>query len=122
MRSEAAERTIELHRDGWKAGSPLPEQVEANIPSPRRAAPRLAGGPDQQRARVRVPRGDLELKSGRRQEGPVPDRGGLPLVHLGGISAPDNLADQAVVALAKVKGNARRHHSDGDRPPYQGDW
>ena len=27
--AEAAKRTIELHRDGWKAGSPLPEQWDA---------------------------------------------------------------------------------------------
>ena len=29
--AEAAERTIELHRDGWKAGSPLPEQWDSTF-------------------------------------------------------------------------------------------
>ena len=29
--AEAAERTIKLHRDGWKAGSPLPEQWESTF-------------------------------------------------------------------------------------------
>ena len=29
--ADAAERTIELHRDAWKAGSPLPEQWESTF-------------------------------------------------------------------------------------------
>ncbi len=29
--AEAAKRTIELHRDGWKAGSPLPQQWESTF-------------------------------------------------------------------------------------------
>ncbi len=29
--AEASKRTIELHRDGWKAGSPLPEQWESTF-------------------------------------------------------------------------------------------
>ena len=29
--AEAAERTVKLHRDGWKAGSPLPQQCDTSF-------------------------------------------------------------------------------------------
>ena len=79
--AEAAERTIELHREAWKAGSPLPEQWESTFRL--HAAPLLDKpvGPDHERACAPVSRADLELEAGRRAEGPAPDRRRVPLVH-----------------------------------------
>ena len=79
--AEAAQRTIELHRDGWKAGSPLPEQWESTFRL--HAAPLLDMPVDRITSAdmLGVPRTDLELEAGRRPEGPAPDLCGLPLVY-----------------------------------------
>ncbi|MCY4397743.1 MAG: site-specific integrase [Gemmatimonadetes bacterium] len=107
--AEAAERTIELHRDGWKAGSPLPEQWEATF---RLHAASLLDKPVD-----RITSADVlaclaaiwNSKPGAAKKA----RHRIAAVFrwsIGKNLRPDNPVDRAVVALPRTNGNAPRHY------------
>ncbi len=107
--AEAAERTIELHRDGWKAGSPLPEQWESTF--------RLHAAPLLNKRVDRITSADVlgclapiwNSKPGAARKA----RHRISAVFrwcLGRNHRVDNPVDRAVVALPRANGNAPRHY------------
>ncbi len=107
--AEAAERTIELHRDGWKAGSPLPEQWESTF--------RLHAAPLRDKPVDRITSADVlaclapiwTSKPGAARKA----RHRISAVFrwcIGKNLRPDNPVDRAVVALPRANGNAPRHY------------
>ena len=107
--AEAAERTIELHRDGWKAGSPLPEQWTSTF--------RLHAAPLLDKPVDRITSADVlgclapiwNSKPGAARKA----RHRISAVFrwcIGRNHRPDNPVDRAVVALPRVNGNAPRHY------------
>ncbi len=107
--AEAAERTIELHRDGWKAGSPLPEQWESTF--------RLHAAPLLDMPVDRITSADVlgclapiwNSKPGAARKA----RHRTSAVFrwcIGRNHRADNPVDRAVVALPRANGNAARHY------------
>ena len=107
--AEATERTIELHRDGWKAGSPLPEQWESTF--------RLHAAPLMDKTVDRITSADVLAclapiwtpKPGAARKA----RHRISAVFrwcIGKNLRPDNPVDRAVVALPRANGNAPRHY------------
>ena len=107
--AEAAERTIELHRDGWKAGSPLPQQWESTF--------RLHAVPLLDKPVDRITSADVlgclapiwTSKPGAARKA----RHRISAVFrwcIGKNLRPDNPVDRAVVALPRANGNAPRHY------------
>ena len=107
--AEAAEQTIELHRDGWKAGSPLPEQWESTF--------RLHAAPLLEMPVDRITSADVlaclapiwNSKPGAARK----VRHRISAVFrwcMGKNLRPDNPVDRAVVALPRANGNAPRHY------------
>ena len=107
--AEAAERTIELHRDGWKAGSPLPEQWESTF--------RLHAAPLLDKPVDRITSADVlgclapiwNSKPGAARKA----RHRISAVFrwcIGRNHRADNPVDRAVVALPRANGNAPRHY------------
>ena len=107
--AEAAERTIELHRDGWKAGSPLPQQWESTF--------RLHAAPLLDKPVDRITSADVlgclapiwNSKPGAARKA----RHRISAVFrwcIGKNLRPDNPVDRAVVALPRANGNAPRHY------------
>ena len=107
--AEAAERTIELHRDGWKAGSPLPEQWESTF--------RLHAAPLLDMPVDRITSADVlgclapiwNSKPGAARKA----RHRIAAVFrwcIGRNHRPDNPVDRAVVALPRANGNAPSHY------------
>ena len=107
--AEAAERTIELHRDGWKAGSPLPAQWESTF--------RLHAAPLRDKAVDRITSADVMAclapiwtsKPGAARKA----RHRIAAVFrwcVGRNLRPDNPVDRAVVALPRTNGTAPRHY------------
>ena len=105
----AAKRTIELHRDGWKAGSPLPEQWESTF--------RLHAAPLLDMPVDRITSADVlgclapiwNSKPGAARKA----RHRIAAVFrwcIGRNHRPDNPVDRAVVALPRTNGNAPRHY------------
>ena len=107
--AEAAKRTIELHRDGWKAGSPLPEQWESTF--------RLHAAPLLDMPVDRITSADVlgclapiwNSKPGAARKA----RHRISAVFrwcIGRNHRADNPVDRAVVALPRANGNAQRHY------------
>ena len=107
--AEAAERTIELHRDGWKAGSPLPQQWESTF--------RLHAAPLRDKPVDRITSADVlgclapiwTSKPGAARKA----RHRISAVFrwcIGKNLRPDNPVDRAVVALPRTNGNAPTHY------------
>ena len=107
--AEAAERTVELHRDGWKAGSPLPEQWKSTF--------RLHAAPLLDKPVDRITSADVlaclapiwTSKPGAAKKA----RHRIAAVFrwcIGKNLRPDNPVDRAVVALPRANGNAPRHY------------
>ena len=107
--AEAAERTIELHRDGWKAGSPLPQQWESTF---RLHAARLRDKPVD-----RITSADVlaclapiwTSKPGAARKA----RHRISAVFrwcIGKNLRPDNPVDRALVALPRANGHVPRHY------------
>ena len=107
--AEAAQRTIELHRDGWKAGSPLPEQWESTF--------RLHAAPLLDMPVDRITSADVlgclapiwNSKPGAARKA----RHRISAVFrwcIGRNHRADNPVDRAVVALPRANGNAPRHY------------
>ena len=107
--AEAAARTIELHRDGWKAGSPLPEQWESTF--------RLHAAPLLDKPVDRITSADVlgclapiwNSKPGAARKA----RHRFAAVFrwcIGRNHRPDNPVDRAVVALPRTNGTAPRHY------------
>jgi integrase len=107
--AEAADRTIELHRDGWKAGSPLPQQWESTF--------RLHAAPLLDKPVDRITSADVlgclapiwTSKPGAARKA----RHRISAVFrwcIGKNLRPDNPVDRAVVALPRTNGNAPRHY------------
>ena len=107
--AEAAKRTIELHRDGWKAGSPLPEQWESTF--------RLHAAPLLDKPVDRITSADVlgclapiwNSKPGAARKA----RHRIAAVFrwcIGRNHRPDNPVDRAVVALPRTNGSAPRHY------------
>ncbi len=107
--AEAVERTIELHRDGWKAGSPLPEQWESTF--------RLHAAPLMDKPVDRITSADVlaclapiwNSKPGAARKA----RHRIAAVFrwcIGKNLRPDNPVDRAVLALPRANGNAPRHY------------
>ena len=107
--AEAAERTIELHRDEWKAGSPLPEQWESTF--------RLHAAPLLDMPVDRITSADVlgclapiwNSKPGAARKA----RHRISAVFrwcIGRNHRADNPVDRAVVALPRANGNASRHY------------
>ena len=107
--AEAAERTIELHRGGWKAGSPLPEQWESTF--------RLHAAPLLDKPVDRITSADVlgclariwTSKPGAARKA----RHRISAVFrwcIGRNLRPDNPLDRAVVALPRANGNAPTHY------------
>ncbi len=107
--AEAAERTIELHRDGWKAGSTMAEQWESTF--------RLHAAPLLDKPVDRITSADVlgclapiwnsKPAAGRKA------RNRISAVFrwcIGNNLRPDNPVDRAVVALPRANGNAPRHY------------
>ena len=103
--AEAAERTIELHRDGWKAGSPLGEQWAATL--------RLHAAPLLDMSVDRIESGDVvaclapiwSSKPGAARKA----RYRIAAVFRWCVAKnlrPDNPVDRAVVALPRANGGA----------------
>ena len=107
--AEAAERTIELHREAWKAGSPLPEQWESTFRL--HAAPLLDKPVDRITSahvlRCLAPIWNSKPAAARKA------RHRIAAVFrwcMGRNYRPDNPVDRAVEALPKVNGNTTSHH------------
>ena len=107
--AEAADRTIELHRDGWKAGSPLPQQWESTF--------RLHAAPLLDKPVDRITSADVlgclapiwNAKPGAARKA----RHRISSVFrwcIGKDLRPDNPVDRAVVALPRANGHAPRHY------------
>ena len=107
--AEAAERTIELHRDGWKAGSPLPQQWDSTF--------RLHAAPLLDKPVDRITSADVlgclasiwTSKPGAARKA----RHRISAVFrwcIGKNLRPDNPVDRAVVALPRANGGAPRHY------------
>ena len=107
--AEAAERTIELHHDGWKAGSPLAEQWAATF--------RLHAAPLLDKPVDRIESADVlgclapiwTSKPGAARKA----RHRISAVFrwcIGKNLRPDNPVDRAVVALPRANGNAPNHY------------
>ena len=107
--AEAAERTIKLHRDGWKAGSPLPAQWESTF--------RLHAAPLLDKPVDRITSADVlgclapiwNSKPGAARKA----RHRIAAVFrwcMGRNHRADNPVDRAVVALPRTNGNAPRHY------------
>ena len=77
---EAAEETIRLHAESWKAGSPLPRGMALDVEAVRHADPGQAGGPDHVGRRAGVSPAGMEREASRRAESPEPDPRGISLV------------------------------------------
>ena len=107
--AEAARRTIELHRDSWKAGSPLPQQWESTF--------RLHAAPLRDKPVDRITSADVLGCLG-------PIWNSMPTAarkakhriaavfrwSIGRNYRRDNPVDRAVAALPKQNGNAGGHH------------
>ena len=107
--AEAAERTIEIHRDAWKGGSPLPEQWESTFRL--HAAPLLDKPVDRITSadvlRCLTPIWNLKPAAARKA------RHRIAAVFrwcIGRNYRPDNPVDRAVEALPKANGNGTTHH------------
>ena len=107
--AEAAEKTIELHRGAWKAGSPLPEQWESTFRL--HAAPLLDKPVDRIESadvlRCLAPIWNAKPAAARKA------RHRIAAVFrwcMGRNYRPDNPVDRAVEALPKVNGNTTSHH------------
>ena len=107
--AEAAERTIELHRDGWKAGSPLPEQWESTF--------RLHAAPLLHMPVDRITSADvLGCLAPIWTSKPAAARKARNRISavfrwcIGRNHRADNPVDRAVVALPRANGNAPRHY------------
>ena len=107
--AEAAERTIELHRDGWKAGSPLPEQWESTF--------RLHAAPLLDMPVDRIESADvLGCLAPIWRSKPAAARKARNRISavfrwcIGKNLRPDNPVDRAVVALPRANGNAPNHY------------
>ena len=107
--AEAAERTIELHRDGWKAGSPLPEQWESTFRL--HAAPLLDMPVD--RITSADVLGCLAPIWTSKQAAARKARNRIAAVFrwcIGRNHRADNPVERALVALPRANGNAPRHY------------
>ena len=107
--ADAAERTIELHRDAWKAGSPLPEQWESTFRL--HAAPLLDKPADRITSadvlRCLTPIWNSKPAAGRKA------RHRISAVFrwcIGRNYRPDNPVDRAVAALPRVNGTGPEHY------------
>ena len=107
--AEAAERTIELHREAWKEGSPLPEQWESTF--------RLHAAPLFDKRVDRIESADvLRCLSPIWNSKPAAARKARHRIAavfrwcIGRNYRPDNPVDRAVEALPKVNGNTTSHH------------
>ncbi|MDE2773514.1 MAG: tyrosine-type recombinase/integrase [Gemmatimonadota bacterium] len=107
--AEAARQTIELHRDGWKAGSPLPLQWESTF--------RLHATPLLEMPVDRITSADVlaclapiwNSKPGAARKA----RNRISAVFrwcMGNNLRPDNPVERAAVALPRANGNAPRHY------------
>ena len=107
--AEAAERTIELHREAWKAGSPLPEQWESTF---RLHAAPLLGKPVDRITSADVLRCLTPIWNSK----PAAARKARHRIAavfrwcMGRNYRPDNPVDRAVEALPKANGNGTTHH------------
>ena len=107
--AEAAERTIRLHRESWKAGSPLPEQWESTF--------RLHAAPLLDKPVDRITSADvlrcLSLIWSSKPAAARKARHRIAAVFrwcIGRNYRPDNPVDRAVAALPKANGNGPKHH------------
>ena len=107
--AEAAERTIKLHREAWKEGSPLPEQWESTF--------RLHAAPLLDKRVDRIESADvLRCLSPIWNSKPAAARKARHRIAavfrwcIGRNYRPDNPVDRAVEALPKVNGNTTSHH------------
>ena len=107
--AEAAERTIKLHREAWKEGSPLPEQWESTF--------RLHAAPLLDKRVDRIESADvLRCLSPIWNAKPAAARKARHRIAavfrwcIGRNYRPDNPVDRAVEALPKVNGNTTSHH------------
>ena len=107
--AEAAERIIELHRDAWKAGSPLPEQWESTF--------RLHAAPLLDKPVDRITRADvLRCLTPIWNSKPAAARKARHRIAavfrwcIGRNYRPNNPVDRAVEALPKANGNGPSHH------------
>ena len=107
--AEAAERTIRLHRESWKAGSPLPEQWESTF---RLHAASLLDKPVDRITSADVLRCLSPIWSSK----PAAARKARHRIAavfrwcIGRNYRPDNPVDRAVAALPKANGNGPKHH------------
>ena len=106
---EAAERTIRLHRDAWKAGSPLPEQWGSTF--------RLHAAPLLDKPVDRITSADvLRCLTPIWNSKPAAARKARHRIAavfrwcIGRNYRPDNPVDRAVEALPKANGHAPTHH------------
>ena len=107
--AEAAERTIKLHRESWKAGSPLPEQWESTF--------RLHAAPLLDKRVDRIESADvLACLSPIWNSKPAAARKAQHRITavfrwcIGRNYRADNPVDRAVVALPKANGHTTTHH------------
>ena len=107
--AEAAERTTELHRDAWKAGSPLPKQWESTF--------RLHAAPLLDKPVDRIMSADVLGCFGPIWNSkPGAARKALNRIAvvfrwcIGKNLRPDNPVDGAVAALPRANGNAQKHY------------
>ena len=107
--AEAAERTIKLHRDGWKAGSPLPRQWATSF--------RLHAAPFLHKPVDRITSSDvLQCLAPIWASKPAAARQARYRIAavfrwcVGRNYRPDNPVDRAVAALPKATGNGPKHH------------
>ncbi len=105
----AAKRTIELHRDAWKAGSPLPEQWASTF--------RLHAAPLMDKPVDRITSADvLRCLTPIWNSKPAAARKARHRIHavfrwcIGRNYRSDNPVDRAVEALPKANGYAPTHH------------
>ena len=107
--AEAAERTIKIHREAWKAGSPLPEQWESTF--------RLHSAPLLDKPVDRITSADvLRCLTPIWNAKPAAARKAQHRITavfrwcVGRNYRPDNPVDRAVEALPKVNGHTTTHH------------
>jgi len=107
--AEAAERTIKLHRESWKAGSPLPEQWESTF--------RLHAAPLLDKRVDRIESADvLACLAPIWNSKPAAARKAQHRITavfrwcIGRNYRADNPVDRAVVALPKANGHTTTHH------------
>ena len=107
--AEAAERTIKLHREAWKAGSPLPEQWESTF--------RLHAAPLLDKRVDRIESADvLACLAPIWNSKPAAARKAQHRITavfrwcIGRNYRADNPVDRAVVALPKANGHTTTHH------------